>query len=310
MYKKYILESKNFVETENEEDYTWLDITNPTDEELSILLSKFDIPKDYIFDVSDPYEIPRAEGLEDDRPNLFILSYPIKRSNKDFITRPIAIIISKEKVITICKERSDIFESLKSNKSHKMEDITEIENFIIEIAWEISKKYIEYIKILNKEIDELQIQTKSSTRTHHLEKIIELQKSLTIFQMSIRENAPVIESIFELEYLSESGNGEDLLNDLQVENKQARIMVEKSTVMLDKLSDLYTNVINNNLNEVMKTLTSVTILMTIPTIVGGIWGMNVKLPWENIPNAFWILLFLCLVIAIITLIILKKRDYL
>ena len=310
MYKKYILESKNFVKTESEDDYNWLDITNPTEEELTLLLSKFDIPKDYIFDVSDPYEIPRAEGLEDDRPNLFILSYPIKRSNKDFITRPIAIIISKEKVITVCQESSDIFENLKSNTSHKMEDITEIENFIIEIAWEISKKYIEYIKILNKEIDELQIQTKSSTRTHHLEKIIELQKSLTIFQMSIRENAPVIESIFELEYLSESGNGEDLLNDLQVENKQARIMVEKSTVMLDKLSDLYTNVINNNLNEVMKTLTSVTILMTIPTIVGGIWGMNVKLPWENIPNAFWILLFLCLIIAIITLIILKKRDYL
>lgn len=310
MYDKYILESKNFVKTESEDDYNWLDITNPTEEELTLLLSKFDIPKDYIFDVSDPYEIPRAEGLEDDRPNLFILSYPIKRSNKDFITRPIAIIISKEKVITVCQESSDIFENLKSNTSHKMEDITEIENFIIEIAWEISKKYIEYIKTLNKEIDELQIQTKSSTRTRHLEKIIELQKSLTIFQMSIRENAPVIESIFELEYLSESGNGEDLLNDLQVENKQARIMVEKSTVMLDKLSDLYTNVINNNLNEVMKTLTSVTILMTIPTIVGGIWGMNVKLPWENIPNAFWILLFLCLIIAIITLIILKKRDYL
>lgn len=310
MYDKYILESKNFVKTESEDDYNWLDITNPTEEELTLLLSKFDIPKDYIFDVSDPYEIPRAEGLEDDRPNLFILSYPIKRSNKDFITRPIAIIISKEKVITVCQESSDIFENLKSNTSHKMEDITEIENFIIEIAWEISKKYIEYIKTLNKEIDELQIQTKSSTRTRHLEKIIELQKSLTIFQMSIRENAPVIESIFELEYLSESGNGEDLLNDLQVENKQARIMVEKSTVMLDKLSDLYTNVINNNLNEVMKTLTSVTILMTIPTIVGGIWGMNVKLPWENVPNAFWILLFLCLIIAIITLIILKKRDYL
>lgn len=278
MYDKYILESKNFVKTESEDDYNWLDITNPTEEELSILLSKFDIPKDYIFDVSDPYEIPRAEGLEDDRPNLFILSYPIKRSNKDFITRPIAIIISKEKVITVCQESSDIFENLKSNTSHKMDDITEIENFIIEIAWEISKKYIEYIKTLNKEIDELQIQTKASTRTRHLEKIIELQKSLTIFQMSIRENAPVIESIFELEYLTKSGNGEDLLNDLQVENKQARIMVEKSTVMLDKLSDLYTNVINNNLNEVMKTLTSVTILMTIPTIVGGIWGMNVKLP--------------------------------
>ncbi|MGI5949468.1 magnesium transporter CorA family protein [Peptoniphilus sp.] len=310
MYNKYILESKNFVPVENEDDYTWLEIINPTEDELKFLLSDFNLPKDYIFDVNDPYELPRTEGLEDDRPNLFILSYPIRLSNKDYITRPIAIIVAKEKVITIYNEKSDVFENLKSNKSHKVDNIDEIENFVLEMAWEISKAYIDYVKILDKEIDELESQTKRSTRTYHLEKIIALQKSLTIFQMSIRENAPVIESIFEMGYLEESENRDDLLRDLQVENKQARVMVERSTVMLDKLSELYTNVINNNLNEVMKTLTSVTILMTIPTIVGGIWGMNVRLPWENIPHAFWILLLLCLVVGIITLIILKRRDYL
>lgn len=310
MYNKYILESKNFVPAQNQDDYTWLEIINPTEEELKFLLSDFNLPKDYIFDVGDPYELPRTEGLEDDRPNLFILSYPIKLSSKDYITRPIAIIVAKEKVITIYNEESDVFKNLKSNKSHKVDNISEIENFVLEMAWEISKAYIEYVKILNKEINELESQTKRSTRTYHLEKIIALQKSLTIFQMSIRENAPVIESIFEMENLEESGNRDDLLRDLQVENKQARVMVERSTVMLDKLSELYTNVINNNLNEVMKTLTSVTILMTIPTIVGGIWGMNVKLPWENIPNAFWILLLLCLLVGIITLVILKRRDYL
>lgn len=87
-------------------------------------------------------------------------------------------------------------------------------------------------------------------------------------------------------------------------------MVERSTLMLDKLSDLYTNVINNNLNEVMKILTSVTILMTIPTIVGGIWGMNVRLPWQDSEHGFWILMALSLLIGIITLWILKKNDYL
>lgn len=310
MHNKYILQEKNFILTKNDDEYNWLEIISPTDEELKSLLSKFNLPRDYVFDVSDPYELPRTEGLEDDRPNLFILSYPIRKSSYEFITRPLAIIIDKEKVITICSEDSEVFKNIKSNKSHKMDNIEEIENFILEIAWEISKAYIDYIKVLNREIDDLQGQTRRSTHTKHLEKIIAIQKSLTTFQMSTRENVPVIESIFELDYLSESENRDDLLRDLQVENKQARVMVEKSTLMLDKLSDLYTNVINNNLNEVMKILTSVTILMTIPTIVGGIWGMNVKLPWENVEHAFWILMGLSFLIGAITLWILKKKDFL
>lgn len=310
MHNKYILQEKNFILTDNDEDYNWLEIMSPTEEELKSLLSKFNLPRDYVFDVSDPYELPRTEGLEDDMPNLFILSYPIKISNYQYITRPLAIIIDKEKVITICSEDAEVFDNIKSNKSHKMDNIEEIENFILEIAWEISKAYIDYIKVLNIEIDELQNQTKKSTQTKYLEKIIAIQKSLTTFQMSTRENVPVIESIFELDYLSESENRDDLLRDLQVENKQARVMVERSTLMLDKLSDLYTNVINNNLNEVMKILTSVTILMTIPTIVGGIWGMNVRLPWQDSEHGFWILIALSLLIGIITLWILKKNDYL
>lgn len=309
MHNRYILKDKNFVPTEDTSSYTWLEIMNPTEDELKSLFKKFDLPRDYVFDISDPYELPRTEGLEDERPNLFILSYPIKISNIEYVTRPIAIIIANQKVITIYNQDSEVFEKLKSKQAHKMDKTEEIENFVLEMAWEISKTYIDYIKILNEEIDALECQTRLSTRTHYLEKIIEIQKSLTLFQMSIRENGPVIESIFELEYLSESENRDYLLHDLQVENKQARVMIENSTMMLDKLSELYTNVINNNLNEVMKTLTSVTILMTIPTIIGGIWGMNVKLPWENNPFAFWILIFLCVIISVITLIILKKKNY-
>lgn len=140
--------------------------------------------------------------------------------------------------------------------------------------------------------------------------MINIQKSLINFDVAIKENNPVIKSIFEMENFSESEYREELLHDLLVENKQAEIMIDKSTIMVDKLSNLYSNVINNNLNTIMKVLTSITIVMTVPTIIGGLWGMNVKLPLENNPMAFLYLILLTIIISIIIILYLKKRDYL
>lgn len=199
---------------------------------------------------------------------------------------------------------------MQKSKIHtRIKNQEDIETFVLELAWEISKKYIEYVKILNSKINSLEDHLKTTTKTDYLFRTIEIQKSLTLFQMSTRENGPVIESIFQLENLLGSDNRDDLLHDLQVENKQARAMIENSTILLDKLSNLYSNVINNNLNEVMKTLTSVTIVMTIPTIVGGLWGMNVGLPIEKNPHAFLYLILLCLFSSLLTLLFLKRKNY-
>lgn len=87
-------------------------------------------------------------------------------------------------------------------------------------------------------------------------------------------------------------------------------MIQKSSYYIDHLSDLYSNVISNNMNMIMKVLTSITIIMTVPTIIGGLWGMNTNLPLENHPNAFWILIGLSTLISLIIFYFLRKKDYL
>ena len=251
-----------------------------------------------------------VEGLEDDRPNLFILTYPIKELNTKYITRVVSIIIFQDVVITVRNQDSKIFDNLKSASFHRVENDGDIENFVIELAWRISKGFIDEIKKLNLEIENLENKIKKTSRTDFLYDMINIQKSLINFDVAIKENNPVIKSIFEMENFSESEYREELLHDLLVENKQAEIMIDKSTIMVDKLSNLYSNVINNNLNTIMKVLTSITIVMTVPTIIGGLWGMNVKLPLENNPMAFLYLILLTIIISIIIILYLKKRDYL
>lgn len=289
---------------------SWLEVINPTDEEIRYLIEKYNLPDDYLLDVKDPYEVSRVEGLEDENPNLFVLSYPIKLNENSFDTRVVSMIVIDDLVITVRNEDSKVFSILRNSDFSRMEENGNIENFVIEVAFIISKVFIDDIKILNNNIDSIEKGIKKTSKPNSLYDMIDIQKSLINFQIGIKENNPVLKSIFDLEYLSESKFRDDLLHDLMVENKQASIMIEKSSIIVENLSDLYSNVISNNLNDVMKVLTSITIVMTVPTIIGGLWGMNVDLPIDYHPFAFWHLLLLTAVISIIIVIILKRKDYL
>lgn len=290
------------------DEFSWIELINPSKEEVQEVMDEYNLPKDYLFDIDDPNELPRTEGLEDERPNLFILNYPVKISEGSFTTRPVAVISVDNIIITVRNSETNLFEEMKKNiKRIKSND--DIENLVIEIAWSISKAFIDFVKEINKNILYLENSLKKSTKTESIYALIDLQKSLINFQTATNENAPIIESIFDLPKLDEAEYRDDLLRDLQIENKQARVMIEKSSFLIDHLSDLYSNVISNNMNVIMKKLTAITIIMTIPTIIGGLWGMNVKLPIEKVPSAFWLLILLTVIASIITFIYLRRKDY-
>lgn len=309
MKKYYKFQDKSFVPS-TEEDFVWLEVISPNQKEIRGLIKKYNIPRDYILDVSDPYEVARFEGLDDERPKLFILNYPVKISRLKYVTRPLSIITVDHLIITVRYENSQVFTELKEKGFRKISKVENTDNFILELAWLIARSYIEYVRSLNRKILKLEDRIKASSNSDFLYEMIDIQRSLTNFQMATRENGPVMERIFDLESIDKEATKGDLLHDLQVENKQARIMIEKANAILDKLTDLYSNVINNNLNEVMKILTSITIILTIPTIIGGLWGMNVAVPLGDNPHAFSYLNLASIVLSIIVLFFLKKKHYL
>lgn len=207
MKQKYSIINGEITLVEDGQDYAWLELINPTPEEIDTVVKKYKLPEDYFFDINDPFELPRTEGLEDDKPNLFILDYPIKLKKRSFTTRPVAIISVDGIIITVRNSETTLFEDLKSVNT-RIKSNEDIENLVIEIAWTISRAFIYYVKAINKEIDYIENKIKKSSNTKDIYSLIDIQKSLINFEAANRENGPVIESLFDLEGLDNSHSRE------------------------------------------------------------------------------------------------------
>ncbi|MBP2025394.1 magnesium transporter CorA family protein [Peptoniphilus stercorisuis] len=311
MINYYSIKDEKIVEYVEGLDLFWIDMQSPTEKEIEEIVNKYSLPRDYIYDVRDPQEISRIEGINDEgKSKLIMLLYPLKITDGYYATRPISVILTDGVIITATALESNILEVLKENKFKSFVKTQSREDFVLEIAWRISQFFILAVRDLEEKITLLEKEMRVSTKNELLYKMINIQKSLISFQMATRENGPIIDSMFASDRLFSAEYREDLIRDLQVENKQAQVMVEKSSTMLEHLSDLYSNVISNNLNDVMKILTSITIVLTVPTIVGGLWGMNTPLPFSNEEYAFFYLLGLSALISFIIIYALKKRDFL
>lgn len=290
----------------------WLHLIDPTEEEIRSLSQKYKVPQSILSSVADPGEVARSDGKYSSTYDLFILRYPVEVANDIYETRPLAMINTEEVVITVKYHDDRVFSCFLENKGHRLieDESFPKEKILVDLAYHICKSYIELTKNINARIEELEKDMARSTKSETIQKLISLSRSLIRFSMATENNEYVLHDLFHLAPLSSSPSRNQLLNDLKVESTQARVMVKEASVTVEKLSDLYSSLVGNNLNDVMKTLTSMTILLTVPTIIGGYWGMNTSLPLSDEPYAFWWLLGLTLAVIVLMYFYLKKRDYL
>ena len=169
--------------------------------------------------------------------------------------------------------------------------------------------YLNYLKFINRETDKAENRLQKSMRNQELIRLLELEKSLVYFTTSLKSNEIVMEKLMRSKFIKMYEEDEDILEDAIIENRQA---IEMGTIYRDILSgtmDAYASVISNNLNIVMKFLASVTIVISIPTIVSSIWGMNVAgLPFANDAFGFIKVMGIAFLTSLIAWIWLKKRD--
>lgn len=290
----------------------WVHLIDPTEEEIRSLSQKYKVPESVLSSVADPGEVARSDGRESSTYDLFILRYPVEVAKGIYETRPLAMINTEEVVITVKYQDDRAFSGFLENKGHRL---IKDENFpkektLVDLAYHICKSYIDLTKDINARIEVLEGDMARSTKSETIQQLIKLSRSLIRFSMATENNEFVLHDLFHLDSLNSSPSRNQLLNGLKVESTQARVMVKEASVTVEKLSDLYSSLVGNNLNDVMKTLTSITILLTVPTIIGGYWGMNTSLPFSEEPHAFWWLLGLTFAVIILMYFYLKKRDYL
>lgn len=268
----------------------WIDMVAPTGEELEEISKATGIQMDFLTASLDEEEKSRIE-TEDDQL-LVVVDIPFLRSNKDYDTLPLGIVMTQDLIATICLESNAVTADFNA-RSAKSFSTYKKTRFLFQILYKSATLYLKYIRIIIKRTDDLEQHLRQSMENSELFSLLDLQKSLTYFTTSLRSNYMVTEKLLRLRLTTQSQHliklyeeDEDLLEDVIIEYKQAIEMVEMYSHILNSMMEVFASIISNNLNLVMKFLASVTIILAIPTFVSGMWGMNVPVPLSDSPYGF------------------------
>lgn len=307
------METNQLKVVEKIEKGSWISMINPTDQEIKEVCKKTKIAEDFIRYSLDYEEKARIDSEEDDGTILFIVDVPIIEKEKDsesYTTMPLGMIVVRDDYfITVSLKRNIVIDNFE-RKRVKAFSTYKKSRFLFQIMLINASYYLTYLKQINKETEIAENILKTSMKNRELLKLLSLEKSLVYFTTSLKSNELVMEKTLRGKILKLYDEDEDILEDAIVENKQA---IEMSGIYRDILNgtmDAYASIISNNLNGVMKFLTSITIILAIPTLISSLWGMNVPVPFQNHPYGFLILSGICILVTIIAILILKRRDLL
>ena len=263
----------------------WIQVTCPTEEDQRELEEKFNIPDYFMSDISDTDE--RARYEYDDGWMLIILRIPyVKeiRSRPPYPTVPLGIIHKRDVTITVCFYETNMMIDFVSFQQKRGEGFTDHVDMIFRLFLSSAVWYLKRLKQISMLIDKAKRNLDREVNNESLIGLSRLQDSLTYFQTSIRGNENLLQKLkFKLQIDELDA---DLIEDVNIEMSQARETTSIYSDILESTMDTYSSIINNNMNTVMRTLTSVTIIMMIPTLVTSMFGMNLVNGMEEKPWGF------------------------
>jgi magnesium transporter len=276
----------------------WIQVTCPTDEDQQMLESEYNIPEYFLSDISDTDE--RARYEYDDGWMLIILRIPyVKeiRSRTPYTTVPLGIIHKGNITITVCFYETNMMIDFVSYQQKRNEGFTDHVDMIFRLFLSSAVWYLKRLKQINMLIEKAKRNLDREVNNESLIGLSRLQDSLTYFITSIRGNETLLSKLkFKLQIDELDA---DLIEDVNIEMTQARETTNIYSNILESTMDTYSSIINNNMNTVMRTLTSVSILMMFPTLIASLFGMNLVNGMEDSPYGFVVAMIISVAISFI-----------
>jgi magnesium transporter len=287
----------------------WVNVINPDAEELSGLSADLDISMDFLNDSLDVDERSRIETEDNGILMIFRLPrYDSARKDIPYRTLPAGIFIRKNMLITVCSV--DIVEILDLyNRKIRNIILQNRKRFILIILQRAALYYMKYLKEINRHTSAIEKMLQKSTKNEELIKLLNNEKSLVFFTTSLKSNELMMEKMMKLKDLKFDEDDRELIEDIIIDNRQAIEMSNIYSNILSSLMDAFASVISNNLSMVIKILTSVTIILMIPTLVASVYGMNVELPFQHSPHAFTITMIISLLASFGSVLIFLKNRW-
>lgn len=297
------------------EDASWVNVEAPNEADIKTLTTQFNLPKNYFTAILDDQENSRISGnnLNEKQPLTVLMQYPKYTTSPlgyiEYSTYPIQFILTNNVIITVSKHPAAFIQHFIMHQHKLSRIIQDREKFLSQIFWFISHDFVNALNETAKKMDLLERQLTSATQNSQIYQIMAIQKSLIEFQTALEQNQTVLSKTDSTDAYFNDNEVSFITQRAMIENQQAQTMVDKQSRVLDQYSNMISSVISNNLNDVMKKLTSITIILTVPTIIGGLYGMNVALPYAHIVGAFTWILVMTIVICVVTMQILKRHNY-
>jgi magnesium transporter len=288
----------------------WINLIHPTQEEVDRVVEITGIPSDFVKDPLDDDERSRIE--KEDQDVLTIVDIPIKTNDENdtalYDTIPLGIIVTDQHFITVCLEDNPIIQQFAHNKVKGFFTYKKT-RFTLQLLYVMATYYLRYLRQIDRKTNHIERELHESMKNKELFSLLSLEKTLVYFMTSLKSNNIVMEKMLKLNYFKMYEDDQDLLDDVIIEIKQALEMAEVYSNILNGLMGTFSSVISNNVNIVMKFLTAVTIVISLPTMVASFYGMNVNIPFQHSPHAFLIPFILSVVISIVTAVIFWKKKY-
>ena len=284
----------------------WIQVTCPTEQDQQELQERFQIPDYFLSDIADTDE--RARYEYDDGWMLIILRIPyVKevRSRTPYTTVPLGIIHKRDVTITVCNFETNMMIDFVSYQQKRGEGFTDYVDMIFRLFLSSAVWYLKRLKQINALIEKSKKNLDKEVNNESLIGLSRLQASLTYFVPSIRGNENLLAKLkFKLQVDELDA---DLIEDVNIEMSQARETTSIYSDILESTMDTYSSIINNNMNTVMRTLTSVSIIMMLPTLVSSLFGMNLINGMEDSPLGFPLALLISVIVSGATWWILRHK---
>jgi magnesium transporter len=290
-------------------DGAWVNVINPSPIEIEETYG-LGIPLDFITYSLDLDERPRTE--KEAGTTLLLLRIPYYQGDTEdipFTSVPLGIILCYDYIITVCKYEIPFLQQL-LNKHGQYFSTSKRNRFILQILLAIANQYLDAVRMINKKVDHIEDQLQKSIQNKEVLELLKFQKSLELLSTALKSNELVFEKIQRTRFFATYADDADLLEDVITENQQAIEMTNIASNLLSQMMDAFASIISNNQNHVIKVLTSVTIILTLPTLFSSFYGMNLTLPMQGSNLGYIVIGSLSVAVMFMAAWFFKKRNWL
>lgn len=313
MVKYYKTDDRQIHEEERINSGVWIQMTNPSVAEGQMIADILNLDIEDVLAALDEEESSRIE-LQDGY-TLILVDIPsteIRHEKESYTTIPLGILLTSDEIVTVCTEDTPVLQAFLNNRVKEFSTKKKL-RFVYQILYRISVLYQSDLRIIDKMRTEIEERVAQDTEEEDLIALHELESTLVYFATSLRANGVVLDRLTRYKRLEQYPEDKELLGDVIVENKQAIEMTSIYRDIINGTRELMSSVIDNRLNNVMKALTSITIVMAIPTVISGLYGMNVNaagMPFAGSPMGFGIVCVVTLIVCALTMLVLHWKKML